>query len=184
MIITEVKIPISLASKKREKQFPYSSCNPPKSLLSRTNSPNSVLSVPSSSKFRSRENAHARSSRNRILLPRLPLPRDGFRRISLSLSFLRRRRRISGRGGFARGGVDRYFFTAGQEESGAEESRLGSQCSLFASSNSVDRSDEPDWPCSNTSRSKPSSSSLTFLPTPSSYSSLLLLCYPETRRDL
>lgn len=85
MIITEVKIPISLASKKREKQFPYSSCNPPKSLLGRTNSPNSVLSVPSSSKFRSRENAHARSSRNRILLPRLPLPRDGFRRISLSL---------------------------------------------------------------------------------------------------
>lgn len=89
MIITEVKIPISLASKKREKQFPYSSCNPPKSLLSRTNSPNSVLSVPSSSKFRSRENAHARSSRNRILLPRLPLPRDGFRRISLSLSLSR-----------------------------------------------------------------------------------------------
>lgn len=57
----------------------------------------------------------------------------------------------------------------GQEESGAQESRrdpAGSQWLLFARSNSVDRSDEPDWPCSNTSRSKPSSSSLTFLPTP------------------
>lgn len=86
----ELKIPISLISKKREKQFPHPSCNPPKSLLSRTNlNSNSVLSVPSSSKFRSRENAHARSSRNRILLPRLPLPRDGFRRISLSLSLSR-----------------------------------------------------------------------------------------------
>lgn len=63
----------------------------------------------------------------------------------------------------------RVFFMEGQEESGAQESRrdpAGSQWLLFARSNSVDRSDEPDWPCSNTSRSKPSSSSLTFLPTP------------------
>lgn len=182
----ELKIPISLISKKREKQFPHPSCNPPK--------------IPPWSdqlklKFRSFRSLFFEISiereRPRAILPKQnpsPPPSSPARRISkdlsLSLSFSRRRRRISGRGGFARGGVDRYFFTAGQEESGAEESRLGSQCSLFASSNSVDRSDEPDWPCSNTSRSKPSSSSLTFLPTPSSYSSLLLLCYPETRRDL
>lgn len=106
---------------------------------------------------------HQTSKRSSILFPNFPV-RNFENRAHPSLlsrememrDFERRRRR-------------RVFFMEGQEESGAQESRrdpAGSQWLLFARSNSVDRSDEPDWPCSNTSRSKPSSSSLTFLPTP------------------
>lgn len=84
------------------------------------------------------------------------------------------------RAGFARGGVDRYFLWRDKRNRAQKnpERRPGWWWLLFASSNSVDRSDEPDWPCSNTSRSKPSSSSLTFLPT-----TPLLLCYPAPKKE-